>query len=72
MMKNIVVRNYFCNTGEYRGAAHSISNSKNSTPEEIAVIFHIGSNYDYNFIVEKIVEELKENLISKERIKKNI
>ena len=37
-------------TGKYRGAVHSICNSKFNVPNEIPVIFHNDSNYDYHFI----------------------
>ena len=37
--------------GEYRGAAHSICNLKFNVPNEISVVFHRGSNYDYYFII---------------------
>ena len=37
--------------GKYRGAAHSICNLKFNVPNEIPVVFHNGSNYDYHFII---------------------
>ena len=33
--------------GKYRGAAHSICNLKFNVPNEILVVFHKGSKYDY-------------------------
>ena len=47
------------NTGEYRGDAHSIFNLKYSVPRKIPIIFHIGSNYDYCFIIKELAEEFK-------------
>ena len=44
------VRDHCHNTGEDRGAAHSICNWKYSVPKKIPIVFHNGSNYDYHFI----------------------
>ena len=38
------VRDHWHYTGEYRGAAHSICNSKYSVPKNIPIVFHNGSN----------------------------
>ena len=38
-------------TGKYRGAAHSICNLKFNVRNEIPVVFHNGSDYDYHFII---------------------
>ena len=43
-------------TGEYRGAAHSICNSKYSVPKKIPIVFHNGSNDDYHFIIKELPE----------------
>ena len=43
------VRDHCHYTGKYRAAARSICNFKYSTPKEITVIFHSGSNYDLSF-----------------------
>ena len=44
-----------CNfTDKYRGEAHGICNLKFNMPDEIPVVFHKGSNYDYHFIIKKI------------------
>ena len=37
----------------------SMSNSKFSMPKKIAIVFHNGSNYDYNFIVIELAKEFK-------------
>ena len=39
--------------GKYRGKAHSICNLKFDVPNEIPVVFHNGSNYDYYFIIKE-------------------
>ena len=36
---------------------HSICNLKFNVPNEIPVVFHNGSNYDYHFIVKKLANE---------------
>ena len=43
------VRDNFHYTEEFRGVVHTICNLK----------FHNGSNYDYHFIIKKLVEEFK-------------
>ena len=42
-----------------RGAAHRIFNLRYNTPDEIPVIFHNGSNYDYQFIIKELAEEFE-------------
>ena len=51
------VRDHCQYRGEYIGAAHSICNLKYSVPKRIPIAFHNGSNYDYHFIIKKLVEE---------------
>ena len=46
-------------TGKYRDAAHSIYNLRFNVPQEIPVLFHNGSNYDYHFIIKKLANEFK-------------
>ena len=53
----IKVRDHCHYTGKYRGAAHKICNLRYNTPNEIPVIFHNDSNYDYHFIKKGIAEE---------------
>ena len=53
------VRDHCHYTGEYKGAARSICNLKNSVPKKIPTDFHNGSNYDYHFIIKELEEELK-------------
>ena len=44
-------------SGEFRGAAHSISNLRHKTPKTIPVLFHDGSTYDYHFIINLLAKE---------------
>ena len=46
-------------TGKHRGAAHSICNLKSNVPNEIPVVFHNGSNYDYYFIIKELANEFE-------------
>ena len=46
-------------TRKYRGAAHNICNLRYKIPNEIPVVFHNGSRYDYHFIIEELAEEFK-------------
>ena len=39
---------------------HSICNLKFNVPNEIFVVFHNSSNYDYNFILKELANELEE------------
>ena len=57
------VRDYCYYTGEYTVAVHSICNLKYSVPIRISTVFHNRSNYDYQFIIKELAEELKNNLI---------
>ena len=53
------VRDHCHYTGEYRSAAHSICNLKNSLPKMIPSVFHNGSSCDYHFNIKKFAEEFK-------------
>ena len=46
-------------TGKYRGAANSIFNLKFNVPNEILVVFHIGSNNDYHFIIKELANNFE-------------
>ena len=48
--------------GDYRGATHSICNSKYSVPKRIPIVFHNGSNYNDHFIIKELAEEFKKQL----------
>ena len=45
--------------GKYRGAAHSICNLKFYVPNEIPVVFHRDSDYDYHFIIKELAKEFE-------------
>ena len=53
------VRDHCHYTGEYRGAMHSICNLKNSVPKKIPIVFHNGSNCDYDITIKELAEEFK-------------
>ena len=53
------VRDHCHYAGKYRRAAHSICNSKFNAPNEIPVVFHRGSNYDYHFIIKELANEFE-------------
>ena len=54
------VRDHSHYTGKYRGAAHSICNLEFNVPNEIPVVFHIDSNYDYHFIIKQLTDKFEE------------
>ena len=56
------VRDHCHYTGKYRGAVHSICNSKFNVPNEFPVVFHNGSNYDYHFIIKELAKSLIEKI----------
>ena len=51
------VRDHCHFSGKYRGAAHSICNLKLSN--EIPLVFHNGSNYEYCFIIKELGNEFE-------------
>ena len=55
------VRDHCHHTGKYRGAAHSNCNLNYKIPNEIPVVFHNGTTYDYHFIIKQLARELKGN-----------
>ena len=57
------VRDHYHYAGEYRGAAHTICNWKYSVTKKIPIAFHNGSNYDYNFIIKELAEDIKKNFL---------
>ena len=46
-------------TGKYRGTAHSTCNLKFNVPNEIPLVFHNGSNYDYHFIIKELANKFE-------------
>ena len=59
--KNYKVRDHCHYTGKYRGAAHNMCNLRYKIPNEIPVVFHNGSTYDYHFIIKELVKEFDGN-----------
>ena len=57
------VTDHYHYSGKYTGAAHSICNLKYAVPKKIPIVFHNGSNYDYNFIMKELAEEMKKQLL---------
>ena len=53
------VRDHCHYTGKYRGVAHSIFNSRFNVRNEIPVVFHNSSNYDYHFIMIELANEFE-------------
>ena len=45
--------------GKYRGPAHSICNLKFNVPNEIPIVFHNGSKYNYCFIIKELAKEFE-------------
>ena len=46
---------YHCHcTGKYGDATHNSCSLKFNVPNEIPVVFHNGSNYDYHFIIKEL------------------
>ena len=43
-------------TGKFRGATHSICNLRYKTLKEIPVVFHNGSTYDHQLIINKLAK----------------
>ena len=58
-LKYCIARDHCHCTVEYRGAAQSICNLKNSIPKEIPIVFHNQSDYDYHFIIKELPEEFE-------------
>ena len=81
--KNFKVKDHCQYTGKYTGTAHDICNLRYKITENIPVVFHNGSTYDYHFITkalaiefegefECLVENTKKYLIFAVPIKKKI
>ena len=56
------VRDHCHYTGKFREAAHNICNLRYKTPNEISMVFHNGSTYDYHFIIKQPAKELNGQL----------
>ena len=57
--------------GKYKDAVHSKCNLKYSISNEIHVVFHNESNYDYQFIIKELAKELEREFIFYEKTLKN-
>ena len=55
------VRDYCYFTGRYRGAAHNDCNLRHKIPNNIPIVFHNGSMYDYHFLIKELAEEFDGN-----------
>ena len=44
---------------KYRDAVHSICDLKFNVSNEIPVVFHNGSKYDYHFIIKELANEFE-------------
>ena len=53
------VRDHCHYTGKYRGAAHDIWNLRYKTPQEIPLVFHNGSTFDYHFIIKNLAKQFE-------------
>ena len=53
------VRDHCHYTGKYRGAANNKCNLNYKISKEIHVVFHIGSTYDYHFIIKQLAREFR-------------
>ena len=60
--RNKKVRDHDHYTGKYGGAAHSICNFRYSTQKDRPVLFHNGSNYDFNLIITEFTKESRSPL----------
>ena len=52
---------------KYRGAAHRICYLQFNVPNEIAIGFHNGSNYDYHFIIKDYKKCLENVYLQKKK-----
>ena len=66
------VRDHCHYTGKFRRAAHSICNLRYKTPKEIPVVFHIGSTFDYHFIIKQLAKEFDGRFEWLDKIQENI
>ena len=49
-------------TGKYRGAAHSVCNLRYKTQEDIPVVIHNGSNYDFHLIITELAKGFRSEI----------
>ena len=53
------VSDYCHYTGKYRGETHSICILRLNVPNEIPIVLHNESNYDYHVIIKDLVNEFE-------------
>ena len=53
------VRDHCHYTGKHKCAMHSICNLKFNVPNEIPIVFHRGSHYDYHFIIKELANKFE-------------
>ena len=53
------VRDHCHYTGKYWGAVHNIFNLICKIPKEISAVFHNGTTYNYNYIINELAKELE-------------
>ena len=53
------VRDHCHCTSKYRGPAHDICNLRFNVSNEIPVVFHNSTNYEYHFIIKELANEFE-------------
>ena len=53
------VRDHCHYTGKFRGAVDSICNLRYKTQKKTPVVFHVGSTYDFHFIIKQLAKEFE-------------
>ena len=56
------VKDHCYYTGIYRGAAHYLCNLRYQEQQDITVIIHNGSNYDFHLLIRDLAEEFKSDM----------
>ena len=59
---HVKVRDQDHYTGQCNGAAHLICNLRYSTPIDIPVFFHDGTNYDFNLKMNELAKEFRSEM----------
>ena len=58
-MNHQKVRDHCHYAAKFRGPAHTICNLNFNVPNEIPIVFHNGSKYDYHFIIKELAKEFE-------------
>ena len=53
------ITDYWNYTGKYKGATSRTCNLKFNVPNEIPVVFHNSSIYDYHFVIKELANEFE-------------